>query len=142
MNFSTAIGSLRDGYAAKRPSWRGYIECVANATAYFTLNPPASVGNPTDEETAAAQTAISDGWKILKFHLADGETVVDYVFDSNASNDIKKDGSVVKKGGTSQTVYTGFIPLTQYLLDAILEQDWEVGLASDYATSATSSNEY
>lgn len=142
MTFTSAISSLRNGYAAKRPSWKGYISCKASIEDYFEQNPPKTVGSPTEGETADAQSAISGGWRILEFHLADGATVVPYVFDSDASNDIKMDGEAVSKDGSTLAPYTGYVPLTQFLLEAILESDWETVPVSSAEVVLAGTNEY
>lgn len=142
MTFNTAIASLRNGFATKRPSWKGYISCKATTDDYFAENPPAVPGSPTDEETAAANAAISGGWKLLEFHLADGTTVVPYILDSNPANDIKKNGSAVNKDGNTLTVYDGYVPLTQFLFDAILQSDWENIATADAEILMAGANEY
>lgn len=114
MTFRDAINQLQDGYAAKRPSWSGYIE----------------------------REAGTDGAHNLVLHYADGTTTVMYVFDSDGSNDIVKDGTEVKKGGAAAVPFVDYAPLTQFLLEQIIADDWEIDETSKYEAAMLGSNEF
>ena len=139
MTFSSAIRSLRDGNATKRPSWLGYIKRVDltedNYTDEFsTLLPGLSGTTLTD--------AIAAGTHKLVYCYADGTTQATYLFDSSASNNVVKDNTTVKKGSSSATVFTDYAPLTQFLFEAILQDDWEIGNTADFEAVAAGENEF
>ena len=145
MTFSSAIRSLRDGNATKRPSWLGYIKRV-DLTAdnyedeFSDLLPGLTPGSGGTQ--GSLEQAIAAGTYKLVFCYADGETEALYLFDASASNNVVKDGTAVKKGSATATVFEDFAPLTQFLFEAILQDDWEVGNTADYAAAASGSNEF
>ena len=119
MTFREAFLQLSHGYAMKRPSWKGYIERID------TLD---SDSNPT-------------GVYQLKIHYADGTTTVIYTFDNDDTNNIVKSGTAVKKGTAAAQLFVDYAPITHFLFDALVADDFEVNLATVYAAVVDGSGE-
>ena len=165
MTFSAAVNNLRNGMACKRPSWKGFIKRVdvTPTVDSFSSSATYSVGDYVQNDgsyyrcVSAASTAGSwnaDNWTEvlladipateydLVFVYSDGTTEATYRFDANATNNVKKDGTTVKKGSATATEFEDYAPLTQFLFEAILQDDWEVGNTSDFEAVASGDNEF
>ena len=120
MTFREAFLQLADGYAMKRPSWKGYIERTDTLDA-------------NDQPTGVYQ---------LRMHYADGTTTVLYAFDNDDTNNVVKSGTSVMKGSSAAQLFVDYAPITHFLFDALVADDFEVNLATTYAAVVAGSGEF
>lgn len=117
MTIREALYRLTNGYAARRPSWKGYVKRV-------------------DTVVDGVVTSYA-----LTFVFADGTETTYTMGTDSAADKVTKDGTTVKKGTSAATAYTHFVPITHFMLEAILASDWEIVLTENAATAAAGENE-
>lgn len=143
MEFSAAIRQMiryadsttTTEYAVKRPSWKGYIYC-SKITHQDTSTDPAT----TVEDGYNYIFKYANGYEVT-FPMTDALTTDDILFKAGSSEtDVP---TITKADGSAATVFKDYVPLTTFLLNAIVNgDDWECGDKAAYEQIMSSTNEF